>query len=267
MYNIVQKKKLAEDTYLVKITSPEIAKRAQPGNFVILRLDDKGERIPLTIADHDKRTITLVFQAIGKTTLDLARLKKGNSVLDLVGPLGNPTEIREFGTVCLVGGGLGIAPLYPIARAMKGAGNRLVIVIGAKSKKHLFWEDKLTKVSDQLVICTDDGSKGRQGFVTDAMRDLLRKKLDLVIAIGPLVMMKAVSSMTRQLVKTVVSINSIMIDGIGMCGGCRLTVNNETKFSCVNGPEFNGHEVDWDGLINRNTLYKEEEKTVCRCLK
>jgi ferredoxin--NADP+ reductase len=267
MYRIVQKKKLAEDTFLVRIVAPSIAKRAKPGNFVILRLDDKGERIPLTVADQDKRTVTLVFQAVGKTTRELAKLKKGNGVLDLVGPLGNPTEIKEFGTVCLVGGGLGIAPLYPIAKAMKEAGNKVVIVIGARSKNNLFWEDKLAKVSNQLIICTDDGSKGRQGFVTDALRELLRKKMDLVIAIGPLVMMKAVSSMTRQLVKTIVSINSIMIDGIGMCGGCRLTVNNETRFSCVDGPEFDGHGVDWDELINRNALYLEEEKTVCKCLK
>jgi len=264
MFPILQKRKLAENTYLIDLEAPLIAKKAKPGQFVMLRIDEKGERIPLTIADSTKKVITIVFLAVGKTTAELSLLKKGDSLLDLVGPLGNPSKIDLYGNVVIIGGGLGIAPIYPIAKALKEAKNRITAIIGAKSKSSLFWEDHFRLVADKVLVATDDGSKGHKGFVSEVLLELMRKeKIDLVIAIGPPLMMRAVSDMTRNRIRTLVSLNPIMIDGMGMCGGCRVLVKEEVRFVCCDGPEFNGHQVDWDELMNRNRVYVEEEKSVC----
>ncbi len=268
MYLILKKQKLAESIYLMQVKAPAVAKKAKPGQFIILQIDEKGERIPLSIADFDKNSITLVFAVVGKTTTDLAGLKKGNKILHFAGPLGNPTEIRDFGTVCLVGGGFGIAPLYPIAKAMKKHGNKVIAIAGFRNKSLVFWEESMKKASDELVIATDDGSRGMRGFTTDALEKVMKKeKLSLVFTVGPLLMMKAVAKMTRQRIRTIASLNSIMLDGTGMCGSCRVTVAGETRFACVDGPDFNAHAVDWNSIISRNKRYEEEEKHVCRCSK
>jgi NAD(P)H-flavin reductase len=256
MFKVLQKQKLAENTFMLEIEAPGVAKKAQPGQFIILRIDEKGERIPLTIADKTKKGIILVVLKIGHTTELLSKLKKGDTILDFIGPLGNASELNKFGTVCLIGGGLGIAPIYPIAKALKEKGNKVVTILGAKSKKHLFWEDKFKKISDKMIICTDDGSKGVKGFVTSAFEALLKKDyFNRVICIGPPVMMRAISHISKNRAKTIVSLNPIMIDGIGMCGSCRVTVDGKTKFACVDGPEFDAHKVDFDSLINRNRRY------------
>lgn len=261
MFPILQKRKLAENTYLIEIEAPEIAKKAKAGQFIILRIDEKGERIPLTIADSTKKTITVVFLAVGKTTTDLSPLKKGDLLIDVVGPLGNPSKIQEYGNVVIIGGGLGIAPIYPIAKALKDAKNKVTAVIGAKSKKYLFWEDHFKDICDKVLIATDDGSKGKKGFVSDVLKELMQKeRIDLVIAIGPPIMMKVVAELTKDKIKTIVSLNPIMIDGMGMCGGCRVLIKEEIKFACCDGPEFNAHQVDWEELMNRNKSYIEEEQ-------
>src|SRR3990172_6974178 len=249
----------------MKISAPRIAKKAQPGQFVMLRIDEKGERIPLTIADFDKKngTITMIFQAVGKTTMHLSSLTAGDSLLDFIGPLGNPAHIENEGTVILVGGGVGVAPVFPQARAFKEAGNKVISIIGARSSNLLIWEDRMTEVSDELYITTDDGTKGHHGFVTDIVKKLLeeRTKVDRVVAIGPPVMMRAVAGVTRPFnIKTIVSLNSIMVDGTGMCGACRVLVANETKFACVDGPEFDAHLVDFTLLMSRLAMYQPEEK-------
>ncbi|MFH1323920.1 MAG: sulfide/dihydroorotate dehydrogenase-like FAD/NAD-binding protein [Nanoarchaeota archaeon] len=261
MFPVLQKRKLSENTYLMEIEAPEIAKKAKAGQFLVLRIDEKGERIPLTIADSDKKVITIVFLVVGKTTTELSLLKKGESLLDVVGPLGNPSKIQEYGNVVIIGGGLGIAPIYPITKALKQAKNKVTAIIGAKSKDHLFWEDRFKEISDRVLIATDDGSKGKKGFVSDVLKELMQKeKIDLVIAIGPPIMMKAVSDVTRDRIKTIVSLNPIMVDGMGMCGGCRVVVDGKVKFACCDGPEFNGHQIDWSELMNRNKTYSDEEK-------
>lgn len=268
MHQILKKQKLAEDIYLMQVKAPLAAKKAKPGQFVMLQIDKKGERIPLSIADIDRNSITVIFAVVGRTTGDLAKLKKGNSIIHFTGPLGNPTDIREFGTVCLIGGGFGLAPLYPIAKAMRKAGNKVIIIVGTRNKKLLFWENQLKQVSDGLIITTDDGSKGINGFVTDALEDLMKKtRLNLVFAVGPLLMMRSVAKMTHHRVRTIVSLNTIMLDGTGMCGSCRVRVADEIKFACVDGPEFNAHAVEWNSLINRNKRYEDEEKHACRCMK
>ncbi|MBS3097587.1 sulfide/dihydroorotate dehydrogenase-like FAD/NAD-binding protein [Candidatus Woesearchaeota archaeon] len=261
MFKIVKKQKLAEDTFLMEIESPEIAKKAKAGQFIILRIDEKGERIPLTIADHSKRTITIVFLVVGETTKQLASLRKGDKLLDFVGPLGNPSDIKEYGTVCLVGGGLGIAPIYSIGKALKKSKNNIITIIGAKTKKHLFWEDRFKKISHKLIICTDDGSKGIKGFVSNALKNLMEEeRINLVIAIGPPIMMKVISDITKDRIKTIASLNPIMIDGMGMCGVCRVIVDETVKFACSDGPEFDAHKIEWDELMNRNKMYAEEEQ-------
>jgi sulfide dehydrogenase subunit beta len=263
MAEILKKQRLAENIYSFKLRSPEIAAKAQPGNFVILRLNENGERIPLTISDYDKNSITIVVQVVGKTTNALSKLKKGEKILDLVGPLGNKSEIEKIGTVCLVAGGVGCAEIFPITKAFKKKGNKVIVIFGARNKKLLFLEKEFKEISDKFILCTDDGSKGKKGFVTEALRELMKKtKLDLVIAVGPIPMMKAVANLTKDIIKTKVSLNSIMVDGIGMCGCCRVTVDNEIKFVCVDGPEFNAHKVNFDELEKRNSMYKEEH--VCK---
>lgn len=271
MNRILYKKQLSETVFLMRLEAPLIARERQPGQFIILQIDaDYGERIPLTIADADpeKGSITIVFQAVGKTTQLLARLEEGQHVEALVGPLGTPTHIEKVGAVVCVGGGIGTAPLRPIAEALKAAGNHVTIILGARTKDLLIFEDEMGAIADELIICTDDGSYGRKALVTEPLVELCRRdpKPDMAVAIGPPMMMKYCAEATRPFeVPTVVSLNTIMVDGTGMCGGCRVTVGDETKFVCVDGPEFDGHLVDFDNMINRLASYKKQERDhVCR---
>ncbi len=266
MYRILKKKELSDLVVLFEIEAKDIAKKAKAGNFFVLRINESGERIPLTIADFnaDKGTITTVFQKIGKTTFHLGTLNEGDFIADVIGPLGKHTHIENFGKVVCVGGGVGIAPIYPIARALKKAGNTVISIIGARTKNLIFWEEKMQSVSDNLIITTDDGSYGRKAVVTIPLDELLREQKDIkqVIAIGPAIMMKFVCITTeKHKVKTIVSLNSIMVDATGMCGACRIEVGGQTKFACVDGPEFDGHKVDFDLLMARQRMYLEEEKT------
>lgn len=264
MYKILKKTRIGESIYEYEVEAPLIAKKAAAGQFIIIRLGENGERIPLTIADFDRErgSITMIFQAVGLSTTALARLEAGESILDVVGPLGMPSEIENYGTVVCVGGGVGIAPIYPIARALKEAGNRVISIIGARNADLLFWQDKMAAVSDELRIATDDGSAGQKGFVTDILKAIMEETtVARVWAIGPMIMMKAVSNTTRPNgVKTFVSMNPIMVDGTGMCGGCRVQVGEETKFACVDGPEFDGHLVNFDLAMRRSSVYKPEER-------
>jgi ferredoxin--NADP+ reductase len=265
MYKIVAKEKLCPVVDLMEIKAPAIAKKAKAGQFVVVRVDEVGERIPLTLADWDikKGTVTLVTMQVGTTTYKLSCLNAGDSILDLIGPLGLPSEIENFGTVVCVGGGVGVAPVYPIARALRQAGNRVITVMGARSKDLLFWEDRLRSVSHELIVTTDDGSYARKGVVTEPLKEVLErnKQVSRVIAIGPAIMMKFCSLTTKPFgVHTIVSLNSIMVDGTGMCGCCRVSVGGVTKFVCVNGPEFDGHQVDWDLLFARQRIYCDEER-------
>ncbi|MFZ5943397.1 MAG: sulfide/dihydroorotate dehydrogenase-like FAD/NAD-binding protein [Bacillota bacterium] len=264
MYRIKNQETIGEGLGLLEVEAPRLVQKAKAGQFVIVRIAEKGERIPLTIADYDKvkGTVTLIFQEVGRTTKRMGLLKKDDTILDLVGPLGEPTEVENYGTVVCIGGGVGIAPIFPIARALKEAGNRVISIIGARCKDLLFWEDKMAQVSTELYIATDDGSVGQKGFVTDVLKDIMKKEnIDHVWAIGPMVMMKAVAQVTRsEKIKTVVSLNPIMVDGTGMCGACRVQVGNETKFACVDGPEFDAHLVDFDLAMRRLAYYKDEEK-------
>ena len=266
MTTILEKKLLrVPDVFYFKLAAPLISKKALPGQFVIVRIHDRGERIPLSLADIDSAagTISLIVTAVGKTTSEMAALKLGESILDLCGPLGNPTEIEHAGKVILVGGGFGTAPLYPIARAFKAAGSEVVVVMGARSRDLLIYETEMAQVSDRVLVATDDGSKGSKGLVTTVLKNEIdRSGADLVIAIGPMMMMRAVSDTTKPSgIKTIVSLNPIMVDGTGMCGGCRVSIGGETKFACTDGPEFDGHLVDWDVLMNRQRKYHTEQQT------
>jgi len=262
---IIAKKQLSADVFEMTVEAPLIAKSRKAGQFVIVQIDTEwGERIPLTIADADAEagTMTMVFQAVGAGTHKLADKEVGDHVENILGPLGNPTHIEKFGTVVCVGGGIGVAPLHPIAQAMKAAGNRVVIVIGARNKDLVIFEDRMRKIADELVIVTDDGSYGRKALVTEPLKEYCSAdpKPDFAVAIGPPVMMKFCAEATRPFgVPTVVSLNTIMIDGTGMCGGCRVTVGGETKFVCVDGPEFDGHQVDFDNMMSRLRAYKPQE--------
>jgi len=265
MFRIVEKEILAPTISRYVIEAPFIARKRKAGNFVMIRIEEGGERIPLTIADSDvtRGTITLIVQAIGKTTKHLNTKKAGDGILDVVGPLGNPTPIENHGTVACVGGGVGTAELYPIARALKDKGNVIHTIIGGRSKELVILENEMQGCSDNVYATTDDGSYGRKGLVTDQLKDLLDGPyaIKAVYAIGPLPMMKAVSNLTRPYgVHTFVSLNTIMVDGTGMCGGCRVNINGQMKFACVDGPEFDGHQVDFDELMMRNRSYVEMEK-------
>jgi len=265
MNEITYKKVLAEGVKDIIVRSPIIARKRKAGQFVIVRVSESGERIPLTIADSDpdEGTIRLIFQEVGKTTYLLGDLEVGDSIVDVVGPLGKPSHIENFGTVVCIGGGIGVAPVYPIAAAMKGAGNDVISIIGARSKDLLIMEDEMSAVSDRLIVTTDDGSYGLHGFVTDALKNLFDegKRVDLCVAIGPVVMMRAVCNVTKEYsVETIVSLNSIMVDGTGMCGSCRVTVGDKTCFVCVDGPDFDGHKVDFGELILRQQAYLKQEK-------
>jgi ferredoxin/flavodoxin---NADP+ reductase len=265
VYEILAKENLGPVTKLYEVQAPVVAQKARAGQFVIVRLTEEGERIPLTIADYDRQrgTITLVVQELGKTTLEMGTFQAGDHLASFTGPLGVPSEIENYGTVLCVGGGVGIAPVFPIARDLKEAGNTVISIIGARTKDLLFWEDKMQSVSDELIICTDDGSCGRHGLVTLPLKEMLESErpIDHIWCIGPAIMMKF-SMLTIQPfgVPTTVSLNSIMVDGTGMCGACRVEVGGQTRFVCVDGPEFDGHQVDWDQLLARQRIYLEQEK-------
>lgn len=261
---ILEKREIAENILLMKIHSPQIAKKALPGNFVILRTHEKGERFPLTIGDSDvdEGTITLFFMVVGWSTHHLSTLAVGDTILNVLGPLGNHFEVKNYGTVVVVGGGIGIAVAYPEAKALSKAGNRVISIIGARTKELLLMEDEIRKLSDELYITTDNGSKGQKGFVTQVLQKLIDDgvKIDLVTTIGPPIMMKVVSNVTRPYgIKTIVNLNPIMLDGTGMCGCCRVSVGGSTLFACVDGPTFDGHKVDFDLLMARLAHYRKEE--------
>jgi len=264
VYEIVEARPLARGIKLFVIKAPRIARKQKPGQFVIVRLDESGERIPLTIAgaDPEAGTVTLVVQAIGKSTMLLCMLEAGDSILDIVGPLGKPSEIENFGTAVVVSGSVGTAMAYPTARELKRAGNKVISIVGARSQDLLVLEDEVRKVSDETYICTDDGTSGTKGLVTDTLKQIMAaQKLDYVLACGPVPMMRAVAKMTApEKIKTIVSLNSIMVDGTGMCGGCRVLVDNKSEFACVDGPEFDASRVNFDVLTQRNNMYREQER-------
>lgn len=262
---ILEKKELGPNLKSFTLLSPLISRKSKPGQFVVLRVSEEGERIPLTIADSDpeKGTIKIVFQEVGKTTKQLGGLREGEKIIDLIGPLGQPSDIRYFGVVVIVAGGVGIAEAYPIARALRMAGNRVVTILGARSKDLLIMLEEISRVSDELFIVTDDGSSGRKGVATDQLKELLekRRRIDRVVTIGPAIMMKIVSELTKEYnIATVASLNPIMIDATGMCGACRVSVGGETKFTCLDGPEFDAHKVDFDLLLSRLGMYKDKEQ-------
>ncbi|MBU2607712.1 MAG: sulfide/dihydroorotate dehydrogenase-like FAD/NAD-binding protein [Chloroflexi bacterium] len=264
MYKILQKQDLVPHVHLFKIDAPRVAQKVQPGQFIVLRIDEEGERIPLTVAgwDREEGSVTVVVMEVGTTTHRLGMLSTGDTITDFVGPLGVPTHIDNYGTVVCVAGGFAIAVIRPIARALKAAGNRVISIMGARSKDLLFWEEELRQASSELIINTDDGSYGRHGLVTEPLKELLEQGgIDRVIAIGPSIMMKFCAKTSEPFgVNTGVSLNPIMVDGTGMCGCCRVSVNGVTKFACVDGPDFDGHQVDWDLLLARQRSYLDEEK-------
>jgi ferredoxin--NADP+ reductase len=265
MYMILEKMELAPKIKMLKINAPEIAKKAKAGQFVIIRIDEKGERFPLTLADweQEKGIVTLVFLEVGVSTMKLGALEVGEKILDLVGPLGNPSEIKKYGTVAVVCGGVGTAAAYPIAKALKEAGNQIISIIGARTEELLILEDELRQYSDELYVSTDDGSKGHKGFVSDVLKMLIEKgqQFDLAYAIGPPLMMRATVNVAKSYsLRTIVSLNPIMVDGCGMCGACRVTVGDKTKFACLDGPEFDGNIVDFDELIKRLRVYRSQEQ-------
>lgn len=271
MFKIVHKRVLNPSVVLMDIHAPFIAKKAMAGQFIIFRIDEKGERVPLTIAGYDREmgSITIIFQIVGKTTEHLASLNEGDVLLDVAGPLGIPTHVDENAKkVCVIGGGVGCAIAYPQAKELYDRGLKVDVIMGFRNKDIVILEDEFKKTCDNLIVCTDDGSYGKKGFVTDALKELIEagNEYDAVIAIGPVPMMKFVCSVTKPYnIKTIVSLNPIMIDGTGMCGGCRVTVGGKIKYACVDGPDFDGHEVDFDELMKRNSTYREQEHN-CRML-
>ena len=265
MYKILKKQVLSDLVTLMEVSAPQVTRKAKAGQFVIVRAREESERIPLTIADFDRaaESVTLVIQQVGKSTMQMCQMNAGEEFATVAGPLGHPTEIEKYGTVVCVGGGVGIAPLYPIARALKEAGNHVISIIGARNQSLLFWEDKMRAVSDELIVCTDDGSYKRKALVTEPLKELLKAHKDIshVWAIGPAIMMKFVAATTKPYnVPTIVSLNTIMIDGTGMCGGCRVLTTDGAQFVCVDGPEFDAHKVDWDVMMQRMQFYRAEEQ-------
>ncbi|MFW6361202.1 MAG: sulfide/dihydroorotate dehydrogenase-like FAD/NAD-binding protein [Spirochaetota bacterium] len=272
MNKVLEKLQLSDQVYKMKLEAPLIARERKPGQFVIIQKDtDFGERIPLTIADADPEegSITIIFQTVGKTTIELSQFEPGDSIENVLGPLGQPTHIEKVGTVVCVGGGIGVAPMHPIAQALKAAGNKVIIIIGARNKELVIMEEEMKAIADELIVVTDDGSYGRKALVTEPLKEICEKDPpDQVFAIGPPIMMKFAAETTRPFgVPTIVSLNTIMVDGTGMCGGCRVTVGGKTKFVCVDGPEFDGHQVDFDNMMLRLGAYKnreEEQSHKCR---
>ncbi len=273
MYKIVKKRQLGAGVVLMEVEAPYVAQKAKAGQFIIFRVNEKGERVPLTVAgcDAERGTVTIIFQTVGRSTMELGMLEEGESILDFVGPLGTASELEGIGRACVIGGGVGCAIAYPQAKTLHENGSRVDIIAGFRSKDIVILEEEMKACSEHLYITTDDGTYGRKGFVTDQLRELLEQgeHYDLVVAIGPIPMMKFVCAVTKEFgVKTMVSLNPIMIDGTGMCGCCRVTVGGQVKFACVDGPDFDGHQVDFDELMHRNTIYRdweaEEKEHVCR---
>lgn len=263
-YKILSKKEICPHQYEITIDAPYVVRNAKAGQFIIFRADENGERVPLTIADvtKEKGELTLVFMAVGYSTKELAALEVGDEIADIVGPLGKPTTIKKYGTVVCLAGGYGAAPCYLIAKAFKDAGNKVYMIMGARNKDLIFWADKMKDACTELFITTDDGSMGEKGFVTQVMERLMaQEKIDYAIAVGPMPMMRAVANLTRDKgIFTEASMNPIMVDGTGMCGACRVTVGGEVKFACVDGPDFDAHKIDFDEVINRTKIYKNQEK-------
>lgn len=271
MFKLMEKKSLAHDVYSMEVEAPYIASRTMPGQFVIIKINEEGERIPLTIADNhpERGTITLIFQEVGKSTMQMGAMSAGEYLGDVVGPLGVPSHIRKLDLVVCIGGGIGIAPVHPIARGFKEAGSKVISILGSRSKDLLIMEEEMGKASSELLICTDDGSYGSKGFVTNVLEDLINNgsPIDLVVAIGPVPMMEAVCKLTKPYeIETMVSLNPIMVDGTGMCGACRVTVGGETRFVCVDGPDFDGHQVDFGELKLRQRMYLKEEREAIEAL-
>lgn len=271
LFKVLEKDLLAENIYRMVVEAPLVAEKAKAGNFVIVRVSDVGERIPLTICDNDpeRGTLTLIIQAVGKSTRDLVNIPVGDYVKDVLGPLGTATEIKDMGRIIAVMGGIGVAPMLPLLRAYRKKGAEIISILGARTKDLLILQDEVRSLSDEVILVTDDGSEGMKGLVTDPLRQRLEsgEHFDMAIAIGPARMMQAASKVTEEFnLPTLVSLNSIMIDGTGMCGGCRVSINGETKFACVDGPDFDGHAVNFDELVVRQGYYRDEEDHVCRTL-
>jgi NAD(P)H-flavin reductase len=271
LFKVLEKDLLAENIYRMVVEAPLVAEKAKAGNFVIVRVSDVGERIPLTICDNDpeRGTLTLIIQAVGKSTRDLVNIPVGDYVKDVLGPLGTATEIKDMGRIIAVMGGIGVAPMLPLLRAYRKKGAEIISILGARTKDLLILQDEVRSLSDEVILVTDDGSEGMKGLVTDPLRQRLEsgEHFDMAIAIGPARMMQAASKVTKEFnLPTLVSLNSIMIDGTGMCGGCRVSINGETKFACVDGPDFDGHAVNFDELVVRQGYYRDEEDHVCRTL-
>ena len=270
MYKIVEKEVLSEFTKLMVVEAPQVARKARAGQFIIVLMHDYGERIPLTIADYDRKagTVTIIFQEVGRSTMQMGGMQVGESFKAVAGPLGHPTEIENIGKVICVGGGVGVAPVYPIARELKEAGNYVISIMGARTKELLFWEEKMRAVSDELIITTDDGSYGRKDLVTAPLKEILEAQpgqIARIWAIGPAIMMKFVAAASKPFnVPTVVSLNTIMVDGTGMCGGCRVAMDDGVQFVCVDGPEFDAHKVDWNTLLSRMAFYRSEEQSAAQ---
>lgn len=267
MHKILLNEKIAPQIFRMEVEAPVVAKKARAGQFVMVRIDEQGERVPLTIADHDGGKIVMVYQVVGVTTHRLTEKKKGEGLLDVAGPLGHSTEAGRIGTVCCVGGGVGIAELYPVAKAYKAAGNKVIVIVGARTKELVIFKKELKGTCDEMFVTTDDGSNGKKGFVSDVLRGILDsgEKIDLVYAVGPAIMMKVVADLTRpHRIKTLASLNTVLVDGTGMCGSCRVEVGGETKFACVDGPEFDAHKVNFSEMMTRQGLFIEQEKHACR---
>ncbi|MBU1852973.1 MAG: sulfide/dihydroorotate dehydrogenase-like FAD/NAD-binding protein [Candidatus Omnitrophica bacterium] len=267
MFKILSNEQIAPGIFNMQLVAPLVARKAKAGQFVMIRIDEHGERIPLTIASNDAENITIVYQVVGVTTHRLTEKKNNDFLLDVVGPLGHETQIEKLGTVCCIGGGVGIAELYPVTRAYKSSGNKVIVIIGAKNKGLVIFKEELKEICDEMFITTDDGSEGEKGFVSDVMKRLIDsgRKIDLVYAVGPAIMMKIIADLTRPFdIKTMVSLNSVLVDGTGMCGSCRVEVGGETKFVCVDGPEFDAHRVNFEELMSRQSLFKEQEKHACK---
>lgn len=267
MFKILDKRRLNPQTTFMKLEAPHIVENAKPGQFIVIKIDEKGERIPLTIVDKEGDEISIIFQEVGKTTKKLATLEIGDEVMNIIGPLGRSTHIEKIGRIICVGGGVGTAEIYPVAKAFKNKGNEIISIIGARSKDLLLFSDEIKAISSQIYITTDDGSEGRKGFVTNVLEELLKKEsYDLIYSVGPILMMRQVALATKKYnIKTIVSLNANMVDATGMCGTCRVKVGGETKFTCVDGPDFDAHEIDFVEFINRDRRFKDKEEESLRC--
>ncbi|MFC1666800.1 sulfide/dihydroorotate dehydrogenase-like FAD/NAD-binding protein [Candidatus Omnitrophota bacterium] len=267
VFKILSNENMAPAIFRMELEAPLVGRKAAAGQFVIIRIDEQGERIPLTIAGHDERNITIVYQDVGVTTHRLTEKNPGEFLEDVSGPLGHKTQAEKVGTVCCIGGGVGIAELYPAAKAYKSCGNKVIVIIGARNKELVIFKKELSKACDEIFVTTDDGSGGEKGFVSDVLKSLIDSgtKIDLVYAVGPAIMMKVIADLTRPYkIKTLASLNTVLVDGTGMCGSCRIEVNGETKFVCVDGPEFDGHGVNFEELMTRQSLFKEQERHACK---